>query len=235
MTAESFSLFSFSLSLFLSLSFCCTFIYPFKCGEPRILFLASGEFYDPPRYIYALSRSTIYITGNAYDTSTTLQFINYRWFKIINIFSALSSSLPAPSDFRIPFASSILRKTNTSLRIHAPTKRLCPVERYWDVRPIYRRICHSRIGARSRLGGHSSIIARREGERERQSARRTGVEGLQPSLICDDNGRSISDTGDDFPLPIARPWHIRGRVEIVKFESATGDDPYRAGKFLKLL
>lgn len=109
------------------------------------------------------------------------------------------------SGFRIYslFATSILRRTNTSSNVRAPTRRLCPVERYCcETCARYtrrRRICHSQIGARSRLGGHSSPIARRARERERQNWCRS----LQHSLICDDNGCSISDTGDDFPLPIA--------------------------------
>lgn len=58
-----------------------------------------------------------------------------------------------------------------------------------------RRICHSRIGARSRLGGHSSRDARETEAR--------GERVLKRPLICNNNGRSISDTGDDFPPSIA--------------------------------
>lgn len=31
---------------------------------------------------------------------------------------------------------------------------------------------------------------------------------LKPSLICNNNGRSISDTGDDFPLSIAHSSRV---------------------------
>lgn len=51
-----------------------------------------------------------------------------------------------------------------------------------------RRICHSQIGARSRLGGHSSTIARREGEtkgpRRREGERERDERLSKPSSLA---------------------------------------------------
>lgn len=78
-------------------------------------------------------------------------------------------SLP---DFRIPFASLILRRTNTSSTFALP-RGIYVLSNGTETCARYtrrRRICHSRIGARSRLGGHSSTIARRARERKRRRA-----------------------------------------------------------------
>lgn len=99
MTAKSSSTSSSSSPFFPRFVFFVSFVLSLPPSHPAstlkslILPLASAEFYDPPRYIYALSKwERIYITGNAYD-SVALRPINYRRFNSINISFGITCSL----------------------------------------------------------------------------------------------------------------------------------------------
>lgn len=114
--------------------------------------------------LYLCSRwERIHITGNVYVYA--LCSINYRF--IFNNIAGFSVShlvvfRSVPLDFRIPLASLILRKTNTSPRVHAPTKHLCPIERYWDVRSIYRAKTHLSFTNRREISPGWSFLDYRE-------------------------------------------------------------------------
>lgn len=142
--------------------------------------------------------------------------------------------------FRTPFASLILRKTNTSSNVRAPTRRLCPVERYWDVRSIYQEKTHLSFTNRREISPGWSLLDYRETRtRARETERETnGCRSLQLSLICDDNGCSISDTGDDFPLPITRSsrvTHPRSCGDCEVWITMVGDFYRITGKFRKIM
>lgn len=117
--------------------------------------------------LYLCSRwERIHITENVYVYA--LCSINYRF--IFNNIAGFSVShlivfRSVPLDFRIPLASLILRKTNTSPRVHAPTKHLCPVERYWDVRSIYRAKTHLSFTNRREISPGWSFLDYRETRR----------------------------------------------------------------------
>lgn len=142
--------------------------------------------------------------------------------------------------FRTPFASLILRKTNTSSNVRAPTRRSCAVERYWDVRSIYQAKTHLSFTNRREISPGWSLLDYRETRaRARETEREmNGCRSLQLSLICHDNGSSISNTGDDFPLPIIRSscvTHPRSCGDCEVWITTVGDFYRTTGKFRKIM